>query len=118
MLFDLFVAKIAITQGRGSDCRETSFNNSVNDDVEFEQFQAILDMLLAAGLSTEHIETTASFGAPIPEKSLLPKSADADGNQVAALIEAYSKAATAGFKMKKGAGGNYQLEKSQVTYRF
>ena len=118
VLFDLFVAKIVITQGRGSDCRETSFNNSVNDDVEFEQFQAILDMLLAAGLSTEHIETTASFGAPIPEKSLQPKDAADDGKQVAALIEAYSKAADAGFKMKKGEGGNYQLEKSQVTYRF
>jgi hypothetical protein len=118
VLFDLFVAKIVISQGRGSDCRETSFNNSVNDDVEFEQFQAILDMLLAAGLSTEHIETTASFGAPIPEKSLQPKDANDDGKQAAALIEAYSQAATAGFRMKKGPGGNYQLEKSQVTYRF
>jgi len=118
VLFDLFVAKIVITQGRGADCRETSFNNSVNDDVEFEQFQAILDMLLAAGLSTEHIETTANVGAPIPEKSLQPTGAAGGSTEVAKLIEAYTDAANAGLKMKKAPGGMYQLEKSQITYRF
>lgn len=117
VLFDLFVAKIVITQGRGSDCRETSFNNSVNDDVEFEQFQAVLDMLLAAGLSTEHIETSTSFGPPIAERNLQPTNT-ADGQAASDLIEAYAKAAEAGFKMKKEAGDSYQLEKSEITYRF
>jgi hypothetical protein len=121
VLFDLFVSKIVITQGSGDNCHETTYNNSVNDDVEFEQFQAILDMLLAAGLSTEHVETVSSFGPPIPEASLQPKGHDNDGRQAAALIQAYSNAATAGFKMRKGVGAEantYRLEKTQVSYRF
>lgn len=121
VLFDLFVSKIVITQGSGVNCRETTFTNSVNDDVEFDQFQAILDMLLAAGLSTEHIESSTSFGPPIPEKDLVPQGSDSEGKQAASLIRAYADAASAGFKMRRGIGpqaGTYHLEKTQVSYRF
>ncbi len=120
VMFDLFVSKIVITQGAGINCRDTSFSNSVSDDVEFDQFQAILDVLLAAGLSTEHVETVSSFGPAISAKSLAPKGGADDGKDAAALINAYSAAATAGFKLQKAAGpdDSYRLEKSAVSYRF
>lgn len=121
VLFDLFVAKIVITQGTGINCREITYNNSVNDDVEFDQFQAVLDMLLAAGLSTEHVEAVTAVGAPIPAAILSPKSGNRDGSQAAALVQAYSAAASAGYKLRRGTGAQadtYHLEKSQASYRF
>jgi hypothetical protein len=78
-------------------------------------------MLLAAGLSTEHIESSVSFGPPIPEKSLAPQASDPEATDAAALIRAYADAATAGFKMQRGTGaqaGTYHLAKTQTSYRF
>ena len=121
VLFDLFVSKIVITQGTGINCRETTFQNSVNDDVEFDQFEAVLDMLLAAGLSTEHIESSTTIGPPIPEKSLTMAGGEKDAAQLPALLRAYTDAQNAGLKLRKGVGpqaGTYQLEKSSVSYRF
>ena len=119
VLFDLFVSKVLITQRTSSGCSEATFYNSVADDVEFDQFQAIVDLLFAAGLSTEHVEATSRFGAPIPEASLQP-SAD-DSAKVAKLIDAYANAANAGLKLSKAPGQDskfYQLEKTSVNYRF
>jgi hypothetical protein len=120
VLFDLFVSKIVITQRTDTGCTETTFSNSVSDDVEFDQFQAIVDLLFAAGLSTEHVETTSRVGAPIPQASLDP-SKGGDADNAAKLIQAYASATTAGLKITKGTGGQsdaYQLEKTGVSYRF
>ncbi len=120
VLFDLFVSKIVITQRTDSGCSETTFSNSVADDVEFDQFQAIVDLLFAAGLSTEHVETTSRIGAPIPAAALEP-TGNIDSDKMAKLIEAYASAATAGLKVTKGMGDQskfYNLEKTGVNYRF
>jgi hypothetical protein len=121
VLFDLFVSKVVVTQRADGNCVETPFNNSVNDDAEFDQFQAIVDMLFAAGLSTEHVETASTVGPPISAKSLTPSGNGDVGAQAAALIRAYADAANAGLKFTKGQGAQkdtYRLEKNATTYRF
>ncbi len=120
VLFDLFVSKIVVTQKSGNNS-EMVFNNAVGDDAAFEQFQAMVDILIAAGLSTEHVETTSAFGPAIAAAKLQPSSSETGGQQAAALLDAYANIANAGLKLAEGNGtdkGTYHLQKSEVKYRF
>lgn len=100
-------------------CVEITYINSVANDSDFDQFQAIVDLLFAEGLSTEHVETTSRFGPPIPAKTLQPTSSGDDGRQAAALIQAYASAAQAGLKITPARGQDgFQLEKNTTSYRF
>jgi len=115
VLFALFVSKIVVTQGREKP--DLVFTNAVADDVAFEQFEAVVDTLLAGGLSTEHVETTSNFGPAIPERNLQPSAAD--GQQAAALLGAYANLATAGLKLSEDPQQKtYRLQKTSVSYRF
>jgi hypothetical protein len=93
-------------------CIDITYLNSVANDSDFDQFQAIVDLLFAEGLSTEHVERVSRYGAPFAVKA----SGDSD-RQTAALIQAYAAASQAGLKVAK-AGENYQLQKNDTSYRF
>ena len=43
-------------------CIDVTYLNSVANDSDFDQFQAIVDLLFAEGLSTEHVENVARYG--------------------------------------------------------
>ncbi len=110
-----------MTNNGTSDCRETSFTNAVGDDAAFDQYQALVDMLLAAGLSTEHVETTSTIGPAIAATALQPSGPNTDGGKAAELIQAYAAASSAGLKFTAGQGadkGNFHIEKSETSYRF
>ena len=101
-----------------TQCIDITYLNSVSNDSDFDQFQAIVDLLFAEGLSTEHVETTSQFGPPIPAKTLQPGSGS-DGRQAAAIIQAYASAAQAGLKVAQTRGQDaFQLEKNTTSYRF
>jgi hypothetical protein len=98
-------------------CLDVTYLNSVANDSDFDQFQAIVDLLFAEGLSTEHVETVSPYGAPLAAKNLQPTDGADNGRQAAELIQAYAAASQAGLKVKK-AGQDYQLEKDTTSYRF
>lgn len=100
-------------------CIQITYLNSVANDSDFDQFQAIVDLLFAEGLSTEHVETTSRFGPPIPAKMLQPTTSADDGKDAAAIIQAYASAAQAGLKVSPARGQDgFQLEKNSTSYRF
>ena len=102
-----------------TQCIDITYLNSVSNDFDFDQFQAIVDLLFAEGLSTEHVETTSQFGPPIPTKMLQPTSGGDEGRQAAAIIQAYASAAQAGLKVTPARGQDgFQLEKNATSYRF
>lgn len=99
-------------------CVDITYLNSVASDADFNQFQAIVDLLFAEGLTTEHVENTSRFGPPIATKDLAPTDGADNGRQAAALIQAYASAAQAGLKITKAGPDHYQLEKNNSSYRF
>jgi hypothetical protein len=96
-------------------CIDVTYVNSVANDSDFDQFQAIVDLLFAEGLSTEHTENVSRYGAPFSVKAA--PAGGGDDRQTAALIQAYAAASQAGLKVAK-AGQGYQLEKNTTSYRF
>ncbi|HEX3971804.1 MAG TPA: hypothetical protein VHX19_10790 [Stellaceae bacterium] len=98
-------------------CLDVTYLNSVANDSDFDQFQAIVDLLFAEGLSTEHIENISRYGAPLAAKNLQPTDGADNGRQAAELIQAYAAASQAGLRVTK-AGQDYQLEKNTTSYRF
>jgi hypothetical protein len=98
-------------------CIDVTYLNTVANDADFDQFQAIVDLLFAEGLSTEHTENVSRYGPPIVAKNLQPTDGGDNGRQAAELIQAYAAASQAGLKVSK-AGADYQLEKSATNYRF
>jgi hypothetical protein len=143
VLFDLFVSKVVVTwvkdgtrpgtdascargtssttngglgvSDNSADCIDITYLNSVANDSDFDQFQAIVDLLFAEGLSTEHVENVARYGAPFAVKNA--SSGSDSARQTAALIQAYAAAAQAGLKVTKS-GQDYQLERNTTSYRF
>ena len=99
-------------------CLEVTYLNSVANDSDFDQFQAIVDLLFAEGLSTEHVESVSRYGAPFAAKHLQPTDGADNGLQMAELIQAYAAAAQAGLKVTKSGTEDYQLEKNTTSYRF
>jgi hypothetical protein len=106
-------------ESAAAKCVDITYINSVGNDADFDQFQAIVDLLFAEGLSTEHVETTSHFGPPISAKTLQPTDGADNGRQAAELIQAYASAAQAGLKITPTAGRDgFQLEKNTTSYRF
>src|SRR6185437_7814948 len=109
---------LGLTEGSGALlCIHVTYLNSVANDSDFDQFQAIVDLLFAEGLSTEHIESVSRYGASLAAKNLQPTDGADNGRQAAELIQAYAAASQAGLKVTK-AGQDYQLEKNTTSYRF
>lgn len=99
-------------------CIDITYLNSVGTDADFDQFQAIVDLLFAEGLSTEHVDTTRQYGPPIPA-STLEATGGTNDKDTAALIQAYASAAQAGLKVTRaGLGNAYQIEQNTTSYRF
>jgi len=110
---------LGLTEGSGAPlCIDVTYLNSVANDSDFDQFQAIVDLLFAEGLSTEHVENVARYGAPFAAKHLQPTDGPDNGRQAAELIQAYAAAAQAGLKVTKSGELDYQLEKNTTSYRF
>lgn len=100
-------------------CIDITYLNAVGNDADFDQFQAIVDLLFAEGLSTEHVETTRRFGPPIPASTLGSTNGGTADKDAAALIQAYASAAQAGLKVSKtGPDNAYQIEQNTTSYRF
>jgi hypothetical protein len=109
----------SLTEGSGSPlCIDITYLNTVGNDVDFDQFQAIADLLFAEGLSTEHVESVSRYGAPFAAKNLLPTDGADNGRQAAELIQAYAAASQAGLRVTKSGALDYQLEKNTTSYRF
>jgi hypothetical protein len=101
------------------NCLDITYLNSVANDADFNQFQAIVDLLFAEGLSTEHLESVSNYGAPFAAKTLQPTDGPDNGRQAAELTQAYAAASQAGLKVAKTGGGqDYQLQKNNTSYRF
>ena len=117
LLFDLFVLKIEVTRLDDGSCRKFTFQNSVRDDLQFGQFQTFIDYLIGSGLTAERVNSVTSFGPPLPAVQAGPASA-ADS---ARIIEAYSKASSAGLDIRqegRGAGARVRLQKKSNMFRF
>jgi hypothetical protein len=117
LLFDLFVLKIEVTRLDDGSCRKFTFQNSVRDDLQFGQFQSFIDYLIGSGLTAERINSITSYGPPLPAVRAGPTS-PADS---AAIVEAYSKASSAGLDIRqegRGPGARVRLQKKSNTFRF
>lgn len=110
MLADLFILNIEVTRiDPGGHCQRFTFVNSVSNDLQFGQFQAMVDYLVASGFIAERVSRTTEFGPAIPA----PKASDA-----ARAVDAYAHAAQAGLDVKKDRKtGKYNLEKKSSELR-
>lgn len=85
------------------------FKNNVADDLQFGQFQAMVDYLITSGFVAERINRSTPYGPALP----LPRAADA-----ARAVDAYAHAAQAGLDVKRDAKtGRYTLEKKSNELR-
>jgi hypothetical protein len=114
LLYDLFVAKLVIARQDGT---EFTFDNSALNDFQRQQFHIILEYLLAAGLTTEHADTSSEVGPPIPEADLKAGNPE----QMARLLDSYAKASSEGLRIKQvGKDGkiSFSVTKSKSGARF
>ncbi len=109
LLADLFILNIEVTRvDDGGNCQQFTFTNSVSNDLQLGQFQAMVDYLVASGFIAERVSRSSAFGPEIPKL----RATDA-----ARAVDAYAHAAQAGLDMKKGKGGRYVLEKKSSELR-
>jgi len=116
LLAALFVLKVEITRLDDGSCRRFTFVNSVRDDLQFGQFDIFSDYLIGAGLTAERINSSTPYGPPIPHPGGGPASAE----ETAKVVEAYSKASSAGLDIRQERRGNnlaYRLQKKSSTLR-
>jgi hypothetical protein len=109
VLFNVFVQKIEITRIDDGGCRQFTFLNSVRNDLQYGQYETFVDYLSASGLFTERVSVATSFGPPIAART----GAGADAVRV---MDAYSKAATAGLDIRQE-GATYRMEKKSSLFR-
>jgi len=116
LLAALFVLKVEITRLDDGSCRRFTFNNSVRDDLQFGQFEAFSDYLIGSGLTAERITSSTPYGPPIPH----PGGGPATAEETAKVVEAYSKASSAGLDIRQERRGDnvtYRLQKKSSTLR-
>ena len=116
LLAALFVLKVEITRLDDGSCRRFTFVNSVRDDLQFGQFDIFSDYLIGSGLTAERINSSTPYGPPIPHPGGGPASAE----ETAKVVEAYSKASSAGLDIRQERRGNnlaYRLQKKSSTLR-
>jgi hypothetical protein len=109
VLFNIFVQKVEITRIDDGGCRQFTFLNSVRSDLQFGQFEAFVDYLSASGLFTERVSVATSFGPPIAART-------AAGTDAVKVMDAYSKAASAGLDIRQE-GETYRMEKKASLFR-
>jgi hypothetical protein len=102
LLFDLFVLKIEVIAT--DSCDRFTFRNSVRNQLQFGQFQALVDYLLSSGFTTETVRSNRPYGPPIASTHEPLNASD-----TAKLVEAYSKASSAGLEL--------QVEKNGISLR-
>ena len=109
LLADLFILTIEVTRiDPHGDCQQFIFKNNVADDLQFGQFQAMLDYLVTSGFISERVSRSTPYGPAIPT----PEKDDA-----ARAVDAYAHAAQAGLDVKKSKTGGYNLEKKSSELR-
>ncbi len=109
VLLNVFVQKVEITRIDNGGCRQFTFLNSVRNDLQYGQFETFVDYLAASGLFTERVSVATSFGPPIASRA----GAATDAVRV---MDAYSKAATAGLDIRQE-GATYRMEKKSSLFR-
>jgi hypothetical protein len=117
LLFDLFILKIEVTRRDDGSCRKFTFVNSVRDDLQWGQFQTFIDYLIGSGLSAEKVNTFTPIGPPIAQQDTGPVNAQ----QTAQVLEAYSRAASAGLEIRqegRGRDAKFRVHKKANNYRF
>jgi hypothetical protein len=112
LLFDLFVSNVELIVTDGGSCDRFTFRNDVRNDVRFGQFQALADYLLSSGFTTERVADNIAYG---PKIKVLDASLSA--SETAKMVEAYSKASSAGLDIHSEKN-TYQLQKKSSHYRF
>jgi hypothetical protein len=113
LLFDLFILSVEVIAADSPSCERFVFRNSVRNELQFGQFQALADYLLGSGFTTEHYIESLSFGPAIAA----PKPETQNVDTPAQMIDAYSKAATAGLSIRAD-GNGYHLQKRANRFRF
>jgi hypothetical protein len=122
ILFSMFVSSVEVIATTSRSCDRFTFLNDVRDEVNFAQFQALSDYLISSGMTTERISETRSYGPPIA-MSRRP----ANPNEVANMVDAYSKAAAAGLEFGRDRSPQARrapsqqslvLQKRATRYRF
>lgn len=117
LLFDLLVLKVEVTRLDDGSCRKFTFQNSVRNDLEFGQFHAFIDYMIGSGLMAERVNSIKAYGPPIPQPAVGPQSVEA----TAKVLEAYSKASTAGLDIRqegRGENARYRVQKRSSIFRF
>jgi hypothetical protein len=109
VLLNVFVQKIEITRIDDGGCRQFTFLNSVRSDLQYGQFETFVDYLAASGLFTERVSVATSFGPPIASRT-------GAGTDAVKVMDAYSKAATAGLDIRQE-GATYRMEKKASLFR-
>jgi hypothetical protein len=113
LLFDLFVLKVEVTRIDDGSCRKFTFTNSVRDDLQFGQFQAFSDYMIGSGLTAERVNSVTAYGPPIPQPTAGGTTSAAD---TANLLDAYSKAASAGLDIRQD-GTRFRVQKKSNNFR-
>ena len=68
LLADIFILSIVVTRvDDGGNCQQFTFTNSPSNDLQFGQFQAMVDYLVASGFIAERVNRTSAFGPEIPK---------------------------------------------------
>ena len=112
LLFDLFILNVEVIATDSPGCERFTFLNSVRNELQFGQFQALADYLLSSGFTTERVSSSAPYGPPIASSHERLNASDA-----AKMMEAYSKASSAGLDVQSD-GNGLRLQKRSSHYRF
>ena len=112
LLFDLFILSVEVIATDGPGCERFTFRNSVRNELQFGQFQALADYLLSSGFTTERVSESVPYGPAIVSTHEQLSASDA-----AKMMEAYSKASAAGLDIRPERDG-YRLQKRSSHYRF
>ncbi len=111
LLYDLFIQQVELVATDSPTCERFTFINSVQNELQFKQFQAFADYLLASGLTTERISDSTPYG-PVITASHQPMNA----RDSAAMVDAMTKASTAGLDVQTDPKG-YRLSKKGIKFR-
>lgn len=112
ILFDLFVSKVEMIVTDGPGCARFTFRNDVRNEVRFAQFQALADYLITSGFTTERVSDQIPYGPAFRTTgpALNP-------NDTAKMLEAYSKASSAGLDIR-AERGLVRMQRRSSHFRF
>ena len=94
-----------VTDGTG--CARFTFRNDVRNKLRFGQFQALADYLIGSGFTTERVSDSIAYGP-----SIATRRTPLNASDTAKMVEAYSKASSAGLDIRADRG-EYRLVRRQ-----